>query len=79
MAQKRHTRRVLPEWSGDPKDLYDYARQPAPRAGRLPSRLERAITVTDDWPDVVPITDAELRVMESHFAEELDKVFGPRG
>jgi hypothetical protein len=24
-----------------------------------------AITVTDDWPEIVPITDAELRVMEA--------------
>jgi len=35
------------------------------------------IVVTDDWPDFVPITEAELRVMESHFAEELDELFGP--
>jgi len=71
-------RRVLPEWSGDPEDLYDYARPPAPRARRSSLRLEGAITVTDDWPEIVPITDAELRVMESHFAEELDKLFGLR-
>ena len=78
MAQKRRVRRVLPEWSGDPEDLYDYARQPTPRAGRPPLRPEREITVTDEWPEVVPITDAELRVLESHFAEELDELFGPR-
>lgn len=78
MAQKRHARRVLPEWPGDPEDLYDYVRQPAPRTGRSPSRLEGAITVTDDWPEIVPITEAELRVMEGHFAEELDAIFGPR-
>jgi len=34
--------------------------------------------VTDDWPEIVPITEAELRVMEGHFAEELDAIFGPR-
>ena len=78
MVQKRHTRRVLPEWSGDPEDLYDYARQPAPRARRSPLRLEGAITVTDDWPENVPITEAKLRVMEGHFAEELDAILGPR-
>lgn len=79
MAQKRHKRRVLPEWSGDPDDLYDYAHPPAPRAGRPPFLcVERAITVSDDWPEVVPITEAELRVMEGHFAEELDAMFGPR-
>lgn len=41
-------------------------------------RLQGAITVTDDWPEVVPVTEAELRVMEGHFAEELDGIFGPR-
>lgn len=78
MAQKRCVRRVLPKWSGDPEDLYDYARPSAPRAGRPPVCLERPIVVTDDWPEVVPITEAELRVMESHLAEELDESFGPR-
>lgn len=78
MAQKRTMRRVLPEWSDDPEDLYDYARPPEPRAGRSPLRLEGAIRVTDDWPEIVPITDAELRVIKSHFAEELDELFGPR-
>ncbi len=78
MAQKRCVRRVLPEWSDDPEDLYDYALPPAPRAGRSPAWLEKPIVVADDWPEVVPITDAELRVMESHFAEELDEIFGPR-
>lgn len=70
--------RVLPEWSGDPDELYDYTRPPAPRAARAPLLLARPITMTDDWPEIVPITDAELRVMESHFAEELDELFGPR-
>jgi len=75
MAQKQCVRRRINEW---PDDLYDYARPPAPRAGRLPVCLEKPIIVTDDWPEVVPITDAELRVMESHFAEELDELLGPR-
>ncbi|WP_439496143.1 hypothetical protein [Bosea sp. (in: a-proteobacteria)] len=78
MAQKRHSRRALPVWSGAPEDLFDYTQPPAPRAGRSPLHLEGAITVTDDWPEIVPIADAELRVLESHFAEELDELFGPR-
>jgi hypothetical protein len=40
---------------------------------RSPPRLEGVIGVTDDWPEIVPIKDAELRVMESHLAEELDE------
>jgi hypothetical protein len=77
MAQKRRVRRILPEWSGDPEDLYDYARPPAPRAGRSPVCPATPIAVTDDWPETVPITEAELRVIESHFAIELDELFGP--
>lgn len=78
MAHKRRMRRILPEWSGDSEDLYDYAHPPAPRAGRPSVSLGRAITVTDDWPEVVPITEAELWVIEGHFAEELDAIFGLR-
>jgi hypothetical protein len=33
--------------------------------------------VTDDWPEVLPLTEAELRVIEAHFAEVLDELFGP--
>ncbi len=78
MAQKRHSRRVLPVWSGAPEDLFDYAQPTAPRAGRSRVCSEEPIRVTDDWPEVVPITEAELRVIEGHFAEELDAIFGPR-
>lgn len=60
-----------------PDDLFDYAQPPRPRA--KPHQTEpSAILVTDDWPDIVPITDAELRVMEAHFADALDGIFGPK-
>ena len=59
-------------------DLYDYIFPPAPRGGRPAALFERSIIVTGDWPEVVPIADAELRVMESHFAEELEELLGPR-
>lgn len=79
MTQKRrHVRRVLPAWSGAPEDLFDYAQPAAPRAGGSRACSDKPIKVTDDWPEVVPITEAELRVMEGHFAEELDAMFGPR-
>jgi len=79
MAQKRRrARRVLPVWSGAPEDLFDYAQPTAPRAGGSRACPEEPIRVTDDWPEVVPITETELRVIEGHFAEELDVIFGPR-
>lgn len=79
MTQKRrHVRRVLPIRSGAPEDLFDYTQPAAPRAGGSRACPDKPIKVTDDWPEVVPITEAELRVMEGHFAEELDAMFGPR-
>lgn len=35
------------------------------------------IVVTDDWDGQIPITDAELRVIEGYFRKELDELFGP--
>jgi hypothetical protein len=78
MARKRNTHRIAFEWSGDLGDLYDYARPPVPRFGRSPLHLDEPITVADNWPQVVPITEVELRAMESHFGQELDEIFGPR-
>ena len=37
-----------------------------------------AWTVTDDWPERVPITDAELDVFEAWFGDPFDELFGPR-
>lgn len=62
-----------------PADLYAYAREaPRPCDNPRPIESERArIRVTDDWPEALPITEAELRVIEAHFAEVLDELFGP--
>lgn len=60
-----------------PSDLYDYAQQPVPRVGHSPVRDYPPIKVTDDWPELVPITEAELRVMEAHLGDVLDEIFGP--
>lgn len=34
------------------------------------------ITVTDDWPQAVPVTDHEARIIEAFFADVLDDLFG---
>ena len=62
-----------------PADLYAYAREASPPSDN-PRPIESArarIRVTDDWPQVLPITEVELRVIEAHFAEVLDELFGP--
>lgn len=78
MAVKRSRhRRVCLDSSGELGDLYDYARPTAPRCRRRHPGNEAPIIVTDDWPDAVPITEAELRVVEAHLSDILDAIFGP--
>ena len=76
MAQKPTARQVLHE--SNPIDLYDYTCWLRSRAMRAPHEAPAPIIVTDDWPQEVPITDPELRVIEAYFAEELDDFLGPR-
>ncbi|MDB5439965.1 MAG: hypothetical protein JWM33_2392 [Caulobacteraceae bacterium] len=40
-------------------------------------RADSPIKVTDDWPDFVPVTDHEARIIEAFFADVLDELFGP--
>ncbi|MGA9869202.1 MAG: hypothetical protein WBQ75_22440 [Acetobacteraceae bacterium] len=57
-------------------DLY-IAIEPWPRIGR-PTKHDLSVwTGTDDWPDPVPITDAELDVFEAWFGDLFDEMFGP--
>jgi hypothetical protein len=79
MTLSRKRRRRAPRrWSEGLEDLHDYMQPPLTRA---PSRSRAAandpIVVTDDWPEQVPIGDAELRVIEGALRKELDDLFGP--
>jgi hypothetical protein len=58
-----------------PDDLY-IVPGPWPRAGRPPKHDVENWTVTDDWPDRVPVTNAELEVFETWFGV-FDELFGP--
>ena len=58
-----------------PKDLFDYVRSGRPTTVHPPSPNPE-LTVTDDWPEMVPITEAELRIFEAHFGDVLDEIFG---
>ena len=61
-----------------PKDLYAYAEaKPAPRIGRPPKLEPETWTVTDDWPDPVPVTEAEIDLFEAWFGDLFDDLFGP--
>ena len=79
MALSRKRRFCAPRgWSEGLDDLHDYMQpKPGRRASARPTTNDGPIVVTDDWPEQVPIGDAELRVFEGHLREELDALFGP--
>ena len=76
MALPRKRRRRIPQGWSHGLDLHDYAQAPSPRIGARRG-LDRTIVVTDDWPEQVPISEAELRIIEGHLRKELDELFGP--
>ena len=77
MALSRKRRRRAPRgWSQGLEDLHDYMQPQPTRASARRSATRAPIVVTDDWPEQVPIGDAELRVIEGAFREELDALFG---
>lgn len=50
---------------------------PWPVAGRPPKDDLSTWTVTDDWPDRVPVTQAEVDVFDAWFGDVFDDLFGP--
>ena len=65
-------------------DLHDYARPAAIVRRERPARSRRAgrqpwkPTITDDWPDRIPVSEAELDVFEAHFGDLLDELFAAK-
>jgi hypothetical protein len=57
-------------------DLYDYALGPARPGRRRAKRVSVTLTVTDDWPEDVPVTEAEIAVFEAWFGELFAELFG---
>lgn len=49
---------------------------PWPFPGRPPKHNLSTWTVTDDWPDHLPVTEAEVEVFERWFADLFDELFG---
>ncbi len=60
-----------------PLDLYDYAEVGGSLAKRKRRRRTQRLRVTDNWPEVMPVTEAEVRVIEAYFTDILDELFGP--
>jgi hypothetical protein len=60
------------------EDLHDYLRPPPKRARRRKAEDPSTWTVTDDWPENVPVTEAEIEVFEAWFADLFDELFATR-
>jgi hypothetical protein len=59
-------------------DFFDYARAPVRHARRRRREKVWQPLVADDLPDRIPVTEAELDIIEAHFADLLDELFGAR-
>jgi hypothetical protein len=59
-----------------PDDLY-IQNEPLPRIGRSPKHDLSTWSVTDDWPEHVPVTNDEVDVFEAWFGDLFDELFGP--
>jgi hypothetical protein len=57
-------------------DLYDYAATPIRHHRRQTKRAVVTWTVTDDWPEDIPVTEAEVEVFEAWFGDLFDELFG---
>ena len=69
MSRPRISLGVLPD------DLY-ITPEPWPRVGRRqPKHDLSAWTVTDDWPERVPVTQAEVDIFEAWFGNLFDETF----
>jgi hypothetical protein len=57
-------------------DLYDYAATRNRVYRRAAKRPSPTWSVTDDWPEDVPVTDDEIVVFEAWFGDLFDALFG---
>lgn len=71
-------RRSLTNNSVAPDDLYDYAKPPSRRPGRPIRNDPTTWIVKDDWPESLPVTDAEVDVFEAWFGDLFDELLSTR-
>lgn len=85
-AQRPRTRRGRPSRPAPkalPDDLFEYDNDPAPRNGvrrgdtPLLGADGRTMRVADDWPDDIPVTEAEIQVFERWFGDVFDELLRP--
>lgn len=85
--QANKTRRRIRAVSGSlPDDLYDYIDKDMPISpeslvtkGRGAEPSFDHWIVSDDWPERVPVTEAEIDLFEAWFGDIIDGLFGKPG
>ena len=77
MSHSRHRPPRRAKFGIPPDDLMDYAKLPERRAGRPPKHDLSSWIVSDNWPERIPVTDAEVDVFEAWFGDLFDELFGP--
>ncbi|HZZ61347.1 MAG TPA: hypothetical protein VFE63_09255 [Roseiarcus sp.] len=70
----RPVRKPAPTASEQLEALLGY---PWPFPGRPPVHDVSAWIVTDDWPEHIAVTEAEVDVFEAWFGDLFDELFGP--
>ncbi len=73
VGMSRSSRSPAPTVSEQLEALLGY---PWPFPGRPPKHDLSTWTVIDDWPERVPVTEAEVEVFERWFADLFDELFG---
>jgi len=85
-AQRRRTKRGRPSQPAPktlPDDLFEYDNDPAPRNGVQRSDMPllgsdgQTMRVTDDWPEDIPVTEAEIQIFERWFGDVFDELLRP--
>jgi len=60
----------------EPIDLHDYLHMCRKRIGRPTKHDLSTWTVTDDWPECIPVTAREVDIFEAWFGDLFDELFG---
>ena len=76
-ANRRNARRIHIGLGVAP-DGHHVQSEPWSAIGRAPKRDLKVRIVTDDWPTQVPVTSAEVDVVEASFGDLINQLFGLR-
>lgn len=86
-AKRRRARKGRPPQPAPktlPEDVCDYVNDPEPTGGARRCNTPllgpdgRRMRVTDDWPEHIPVTEAEIQVFERWFGDVFDELLSPK-